>query len=290
MIDIIEQLENLIRSTIYKANLTPQLQEASLYMLFPGGKRIRPKFLLGLTTDLLGKGEAARPACAALELFHTATLIHDDLPEMDNDDFRRGVPTCHKKFSAAIALLSGDVLPFIGLRAYLEHEKDLARALKVSGILTMSFIEVGKGQELDLDVEARRTQLETIHRLKSGSLFEAAAKISAIYSDLPDLLVEECGEFGAYLGIAFQMADDFLDRFGDSTVTGRFESSDARNNKVTLFNPMTKNEGADAISALKDGVNSQINLLETRVQFETGRAVSLVKTRDIVSSIFERTR
>ena len=86
------------------------------------------------------------------------------------------------------------------------------------------------------------------------------------------------------------MADDFLDRFGDSTVTGRFESSDARNNKVTLFNPMTKNEGADAISALKDGVNSQINLLETRVQFETGRAVSLVKTRDIVSSIFERTR
>ena len=188
------------------------------YSVFSGGKRIRPILTIESAIACQGNLKNALPAAAAIELVHTFSLIHDDLPAMDNDDLRRGKPTCHKVFGEANAILAGDALltlafniiaqeikPALGIKII----KELSRAIGVEGMIG--------GQALDLkfqDKTKNKTIAEKINILKTAELFSAAAKMGALTAQAPAKKVKALKAFGLDLGLSFQMVDDNIDGDG----------------------------------------------------------------------------
>lgn len=218
-----------------------ELHTAMHYSVFSGGKRIRPILCLAAIEACGGDMAPAMPTACALELIHTYSLIHDDLPAMDNDDFRRGKPTSHKVFGEALAILAGDALlteAFVLLshaeKIRLAAERRLAviqEIARAAGIAGM----VG-GQALDIraeKVEPDFAGLEEIHRRKTGALIEAAVKTGAILAGAGDEKIQALGRYGSHIGLAFQIADDILNVEGDSKLMGKKTGSDAARGKVT---------------------------------------------------------
>jgi len=214
-----------------------RLAEAMRYSVFAGGKRLRPMLVL-LASDLCG-GEPSRalpPACA-VELVHTYSLIHDDLPAMDDDDFRRGRPSCHKAFDEATAILAGDALltlafdvlvrpPCEGCGAALVAE--LARGAGVGGMVA--------GQMADMAFEAAEPTAEAvsfIHRHKTAALIATSLRLGAIAANATPDACDRLGRFGEHLGLAFQIADDVLDVEAPSKQLGKTAGKDASSGKVT---------------------------------------------------------
>jgi len=218
-----------------------ELHTAMHYSVFAGGKRIRPILCLAAAEACGGDMAPAMPAACALELIHTYSLIHDDLPAMDNDDFRRGKLTNHKVFGDAVAILAGDALlteVFILLsraeKVRLTAERRLAVIQEIAfaaGIAGM----VG-GQALDIRAEKIRPDFEgltDIHRRKTGALIVAAVKSGAILAGASDEKIQALSVYGSHIGIAFQIADDILNVEGDSKLMGKKTGSDAALGKVT---------------------------------------------------------
>jgi len=194
------------------------LSKAMRYSVFSGGKRIRPVLTIESAKACRGSAKAALPAAAAVELVHTYSLIHDDLPAMDNDDFRRGKPTCHKAFGEANAILAGDALLTLAFNI-------LAKDLKPSigaGIIEELSNAIGaegmvRGQALDLEfsLKAKKNIMaEKINILKTAKLFSAAAKIGAMTAGARTQEIKVLGRFGLDFGLSFQMVDDELDGGG----------------------------------------------------------------------------
>ncbi|TSJ67860.1 polyprenyl synthetase family protein [Allobacillus salarius] len=215
------------------------LKEAIEYAIKAGGKRLRPILLMstyeGFSTELK---KATHPA-VALELIHTYSLIHDDLPAMDDDDLRRGQPTLHRQFDEATAILVGDGLltyafQLISSSPFLEAEEKvyvIQQLSQASGVNGM----VG-GQYLDLKAENEEIEeheLSTIHIKKTGALIQAAIKIGAYLGGATPPQIESLQTFGYYLGLTFQVQDDLLDVEGDSNELGKLTGSDLARNKST---------------------------------------------------------
>jgi len=212
------------------------------YSVFAGGKRIRPILMIASCEAVGGTAEAALPAACAIEMLHTYSLIHDDLPSMDDDDFRRGRPTNHKVFGEATAILAGDALlteaflllssPEVLPDVTAEIRRELIHILsRAAGSLGM----VG-GQVVDMESEGKTIDfptLEYIHTHKTGALILAAVQMGALIGGADKAAMTALTRFGEVAGLAFQIADDILDIVGDQDVVGKDIGSDQARGKVT---------------------------------------------------------
>ena len=222
------------------------LFESMRYSLLGGGKRIRPFLVLEVAEMLGATKESALPYAAALEMIHTYSLIHDDLPAMDNDDYRRGRLTCHKKFGEATAILAGDGLLTHAFYIATQGGDPLknAEAVRVLAECAGPFGMVG-GQALDLASEGKKIDfktLESIHRLKTGKLIRAAVTLGAIAATATKKDIDALLSYADGIGQVFQLIDDVLDRFGDTSKLGKTTGKDEKSGKNTYLTFYTKEE------------------------------------------------
>lgn len=219
------------------------LTEAMMYSLHLPSKRIRPLFCLEVAKAISGQDEMAFPAAAALEMVHTYSLVHDDLPAMDNDDLRRGMPTNHKKFGEARAILVGDALLTKAFEV-LATEGSVSAQVRVNWVRELAFASgmegMVLGQDLDMyppeglgtDKADRLRQLEYLHRRKTGALFGAAVVMGAMACEVGEEWEAYFRQFASDLGLAFQIQDDVLDVIGGQEL-GKPLKSDEKNSKET---------------------------------------------------------
>lgn len=221
----------------------PQVREAMRHSLFAGGKRLRPILVLAGAEVAGMAADAVLPAACAVELIHTYSLIHDDLPAMDNSAIRRGRPTCHVLYGEAIAVLAGDALHALAFEL-------LARNADVGGLppsrVVRAITEVTRsigtrgmvgGQVLDLlasRASVAEADVRTIHRLKTGSLIRACVRIGAMLGGASTEDLEALTQYGEHVGLAFQIVDDILDVVGEEAKLGKGTGSDAAQAKVTF--------------------------------------------------------
>lgn len=223
-----------------KDNLQKEVYEAMRYSIFAGGKRIRPIIAMGVCEMLGGELSAVIPYACGIECIHTYSLIHDDLPCMDNDDMRRGKPTCHKAFGEANALLAGDALlnrAFEIMSFYGENAEITAEVIKCVSVNSGTEGMIG-GQVVDLLCEnTENVSYETlgyIHRRKTGALIIASALAGAICANADEKTMKCVESFAENLGLAFQIKDDILDVCGNEKVLGKPTGSDEENHKTTF--------------------------------------------------------
>lgn len=218
-----------------------RLFEAMRYSLMAGGKRIRPVLALEFARICGGKEEAALPAACAIEMIHTFSLIHDDLPCMDNDDMRRGRKSCHMRFDEATALLAGDALemyPFEVLADSVKYGVSAENTLKMVKLLAEYAGHMGMigGQQIDTQFESiniGENNLIEMYRLKTSRLLQAAACMGCICAGAGDDKLQKAFEYGDKVGLAFQIIDDILDVSGNPEELGKPVGSDKENNKET---------------------------------------------------------
>lgn len=210
------------------------------WSVFAGGKRLRPALLLA-TGQTLGAPEAVllRTACA-LEMIHTYSLIHDDLPSMDDDDLRRGRPTCHVRFGEAIAILAGDALQTLAFQTIAEDEnlRPETRVRVIAEVARAAGTPAGMvaGQAYDLASESGEVtgaELERIHQKKTGALMSAAVRCGAMIAGPPDQDLLALSRYAAQLGLLFQITDDLLDVTATAADLGKTPGKDARSRKAT---------------------------------------------------------
>jgi geranylgeranyl diphosphate synthase type II len=213
---------------------------AMTYSLFAGGKRLRPILCIGGAEAVGKEGRTVLPFACSLELIHTYSLIHDDLPVMDNDDLRRGKPTNHKVFGEAVALLAGDGLLTEAFRLMAGTSGVVPRALlKVIRLVGSAAGYQGMvgGQVVDIQSEGKPVDsslVEFIHSHKTGALIRASVTSGAILGEGTDEQVKAISSYGEKIGLAFQIADDILDVEGDSETMGKGVGGDARKKKITF--------------------------------------------------------
>lgn len=270
-----EYIDGCLQEYLKLNNDSPQiLQEAMRYAVFNGGKRIRPIMVLEAAALSGAERDNFTAAACALELIHSYSLVHDDLPAMDDDDLRRGQPTCHIKYgeanailvgdallTAAFELLSGDignVLPAQRLRII----QEIARAAGNRGMIG--------GQIMDLESEHRDKDLENLkqlHSLKTGAMFRAALKTGAILGNLDEHQIIALDEYGCHFGLAFQITDDILDITGNEEIIGKPVGSDAKNQKATYPHLLglkeSKRMAKDAVSACID----RLEIFDSKADF-----------------------
>ncbi len=214
------------------------VSEAMRYSLLAGGKRIRPCLALEFCRICGGDVDAALPVAAAVEMIHTYSLIHDDLPCMDDDDMRRGKPACHIQFGYANALLAGDGLLTLAFETLSTASLPPERLVRACGILAQCAGHLGMigGQTMDLANEGQSVGLETLQqtdRLKTGKLIEAACVLGCVAAGAAQFQTDAAVQFAHALGMAFQIVDDILDVTSDDATLGKPVGSDAAQNKNT---------------------------------------------------------
>lgn len=217
------------------------IHRAMRYSLFAGGKRIRPILCMEAARAVSDDPAGVEAAACSLELVHTYSLIHDDLPALDNDDYRRGRLTCHKKFGEAIAILTGDALLTLAFQVLGRVDSVSAECkLRLVQELSAAAGTVGGmigGQVADLEGEGRRPTaelLETIHRAKTGALLTASVRMGAIYAGAGERELEALTCYGRHIGLAFQIVDDILDVEQPSETLGKTAGKDAHQKKITF--------------------------------------------------------
>jgi|TARA_B100001964_G_scaffold228606_1_gene279947 geranylgeranyl pyrophosphate synthase len=233
---VIQQLELVLN----QSDVPDPLLEAMRYCVFNGGKRIRPT-LVYLSCKVLDADLAlADKAACAIELIHSYSLIHDDLPAMDNDDIRRGKPTCHIKFDEATAILAGDALQALAFEI-LANENQLTAETRLSLISELAGAAGARGmvagQIIDLAGESELIDapgLENMHRRKTGDLISTCLKFGAIIAGADSQTKDAMHRYGHALGLAFQIKDDILDVTGEEQTIGKPVSSDIGNEKTTF--------------------------------------------------------
>ena len=222
------------------ANTKPAtLHKAMRYSLFAGGKRLRPILCLAAAEACRGRINDALPLACALECIHTYSLVHDDLPSMDNDDFRRGRPTCHKVFGEGIAVLAGDALLTIAFEIVSKAKPALR--YDVSTLLREIAVAAGSqkliaGQVADLEAEGKnvkRAQLQFIHENKTAAILKSSVRLGAMSANADARKLSAITRFGQRLGLAFQIIDDILDVTQTSEVLGKSAGKDLAAKKAT---------------------------------------------------------
>lgn len=217
------------------------IHRAMRYSLFAGGKRIRPILCMEAARVVSGEPRGVESAACSLELIHTYSLIHDDLPALDNDDYRRGKLTCHKMFGEAMAILAGDALLTLAFQVLAQLEAvDPARKSRIVAELACASGTVGGmigGQVFDLEGEHKEPSaelLEAIHRAKTGALLRASLRMGAIYAGADEGQYAALSCYGEHVGLAFQIVDDLLDVEASSEDLGKTAGKDAQQHKITF--------------------------------------------------------
>ena len=229
-----ETLDKLIPSVETEPS---RLYEAIRWSVFAGGKRFRPALVLAVGRAFNVEREKLLRTASAIEMIHAYSLIHDDLPAMDDDDLRRGRLTCHKKYDEATAILAGDRLQILAFQAIVEDE-NLSNAIKVRIVseLSQSSAQMVDGQQLDLEAEGTTvsmTELETIHRNKTGALIRASARTSAIIAEANERELNAISNYASSLGLLFQITDDLLDVTQTTEILGKTAGKDVSAEKAT---------------------------------------------------------
>ena len=238
-----DKVEQYLSASFLDKEIPSRLSEAMRYSLLAGGKRIRPVLCLAVARACAPERaeeltEALLPFAAGLEMIHTYSLIHDDLPSMDDDDLRRGKPTCHKAFDEATAILAGDALltnAFSHMARAAVPAERLLEALRLTAEAAGAAGMVG-GQVLDLQGEGRRISLDELRVLnakKTGALLYNACECGAVLAGASQSQREAARLYGSELGIAFQITDDILDVIGDEATVGKEVRHDAESEKAT---------------------------------------------------------
>jgi len=251
-----ERVDAALASFLPSTEQTPtQLHDAMHYAVLGGGKRIRP-ILAYTTAECLGADliDVDAAACA-LELIHCYSLVHDDLPAMDNDDLRRGRPTCHKVYGDAMALLAGDALQCFAIEILSHGDFSPKQALsRLRMIATISSASgstgMAGGQAIDLAAVGRHLtieQLEQMHRLKTGALIEASVVVGALASNCDTTTLKQLQSYAQCIGLAFQIRDDLLDIESDTETLGKPQGSDQEQDKPT-YPSLLGVEGARAMA------------------------------------------
>jgi geranylgeranyl diphosphate synthase type II len=230
-----------------------RLASAMRYSVLGGGKRLRPVLCLMAAEACGGEAESAMGAACALEMVHTYSLIHDDLPAMDDDDLRRGRPTCHRAFDEATAILAGDGLLTLAFEVVAREIRPHSAALECIAILAQAAGPSGMvaGQMADLQAEGKTetvsptrfggavettatlAALEAIHRRKTGALLRAPLRMGAVIAGAPEICIEALDRYGKAVGLAFQIVDDLLDVQGDEAKLGKRVGKDSELGKWT---------------------------------------------------------
>ena len=235
------------------------LGEAMRYAVLGAGKRLRPLLVLAAAEAVDGLGQAAMRAACAVELIHAYSLVHDDMPCMDNDVMRRGKPTVHVRFGEARALLAGDALQALAFELLTPEEgvppamqarlcRELARAAGADGM--------AGGQAIDLasvGLQLSEDQLRQMHRLKTGALLQASVVMGAVCGQTPEGTLRALSDYGAAMGLAFQVVDDVLDVTQDSATLGKTAGKDAASDKPTYVSLM----GLEAARAHAEALRAQ---------------------------------
>ncbi|MEH7084704.1 polyprenyl synthetase family protein [Neobacillus drentensis] len=278
-------LDSELRTLVNKLDAPPIIKESMIYSLEAGGKRIRP-LLLFATLDAFGvEPQKGLLAASAIEMIHTYSLIHDDLPSMDNDDLRRGKPTNHKVFGDAIAILAGDALLTYSFEVIgkispeiasdttkLKLVIELARAAGTEGMVGGQVADMeGEGKSLTLE------ELEYIHIHKTGKLLSFSVLAGAIMAGATQDQLENLSAFAHHLGLAFQIQDDILDLVGNQQLMGKPVGSDTNNHKSTYPQLLTL-EGAAA------ALHKQINLSKKYLGMTGLNTNLLLEITDLVAS------
>ena len=223
------------------------LYRAMEYGVMGGGKRIRPFLTLEFCRMLDGSDAAALPYAAAIEMIHNFSLIHDDMPCMDNDDLRRGRPTTHKAFGEAQALIAGDALIFAAFDCALSGAADAAAQNRAVRELAVAAGADGmcEGQMIDMESDGVQIPFERLlelHAHKTGALIRAAAKLGVIAAGGDDAAMAAADTYGRGIGLAFQIVDDVLDACGSTETLGKPVGSDAKNEKSTFLSFMSADD------------------------------------------------
>ena len=260
-----------------------RLYEAMNYSVFAGGKRMRPVLLISACEAVGGNIEDAIPFACALEMIHTYSLIHDDLPAMDNDDFRRGKPTCHKAFDEALAILAGDGLLTYAFEVMLEavcknNDSKYAKATKLianySGSQGMLV-----GQVVDVQSEGHKIDNKTlmfIHDNKTGGLIKAAFMAGALIGGADNYTVSDFEKIGYNMGMAFQIKDDILDVTSTSEILGKPILSYIKNNKQTYVSLYGLDNAQQDYETLSTGAVKMIDNIGNKANFLSWYASSLI--------------
>ena len=244
--------------------LDKTLAESMRYSLMAGGKRLRPVLLMEAAEAVGGRGEDYIHAACALEMIHTYSLIHDDLPAMDNDDYRRGKLTNHKVYGAGIATLAGDALLTLAFEVILRQKADSETLCRVIREISQAAGPDGMvgGQAIDMESEGKSItmdELRKMHMGKTGALFRAAIRSGAILAGAGEKELNALTRYAEAFGLAFQITDDILDVIGDENEIGKPVGSDERNHKSTYVT-LTSLEKARQLA--KDAVDEAVLALE----------------------------
>ena len=290
--DFITEVRDEVDKTLDKllpaAEVAPaNLHEAIRWSIFAGGKRVRPMIVIA-SGETFGASRAhLLPIAAAIEMVHTYSLIHDDLPAMDNDDLRRGKAACHKQFGEATAILAGDVLQTLAFKTIADDEALAAetRLRIVSLLADAAGTPTGmvSGQQLDLAAEGKTlaiAEIEHIHRQKTGALITASALAGAIIGGAGEDELAAIREYGANLGLLFQITDDLLDATTATEKLGKTAGKDAASEKATYT-------GHYGIVQTREQAN---NILETACSALSPINTDVSRLRDLANLIAGRTR
>ena len=260
-----------------------KLHAAMRWSALAGGKRFRPALTFAVGKTFGAAEENLLSAAAAIEMIHTYSLIHDDLPAMDDDDLRRGRETCHVKFGEAAAILAGDQLQTLAFQSIAEDEKLTGKIrVKLIAELARSAARMVDGQQLDLEAEGKSisfAELETIHQNKTGAMICAAARAGAIIAGAGDEELNSVTIYAEKLGLLFQITDDLLDATQTTEVLGKTAGKDERAEKATYVSlygldkarVLAEETNAAAVGALRK-VEKDTLLLENLADFILNRS------------------
>ena len=258
--------------TEHENNPQSLIYEAMNYSLFAGGKRIRPVIMLLVCDMLSGDENEVMPFACAMEMIHTYSLIHDDLPAMDNDDYRRGKLTNHKKYGEAIAILAGDALLNKAFETVTSAVyKDSSRAIKAMSVLSKSSGTEGMigGQTVDIESEGKKIspdELLYLHSLKTGAIIRSSGVIGAIMAGAGDDEIKAVDEYCKNFGIAFQIQDDLLDILGNEEILGKATGSDSANEKTTFVTLYGIEESKKAVDSYTEKACSALDVFGSKAQ------------------------
>ncbi len=281
-------LRGLLDSRILPGEIArpERLLAAMRHGVLNGGKRLRP-FLVMETAALFGSdGDAALRVAAALECVHCYSLIHDDLPSMDNDDLRRGQPTVHRAFDEATAILAGDSLLTYAFDIIADPATELSAAAKAELVLGLARAAglggMAGGQALDLEAERRKpgeAGIITLQAMKTGALIRFACEAGAIIADAAPADRERLAEFGSAIGLAFQLADDLLDLTSDAETMGKATGKDAAAGKATLAALHGGNWARQQLVGLVEQAQSLLDPFGERADLLKATAVFIAERR-----------
>ncbi|WP_088815839.1 MULTISPECIES: polyprenyl synthetase family protein [Listeria] len=277
------KLEERLFSAVENEAIEPLLKEAMHYSLQAGGKRIRPLLLFATIDALSGDKNLGSHAASAIEMIHTYSLIHDDLPAMDDDDYRRGKLTNHKKFNEGTAILAGDALLTMAFSEVANDETiDANKRIKIIQCYAKNAGALGMvgGQQADLTGEGKQLtleELESVHVRKTGALLHAAVYAGSVLGNASASQQERLSAYAQNIGIAFQICDDILDVTGDKAKLGKETGSDERNQKSTYPSLLTLDGAKQALDEHYHLAIAALQGSDLKTDFLIGLADLIVK-------------